>query len=122
MLAMLAKLQRGLSYLSKVTTSFGDTVCTHSVILLAFCDFYIDLYSSNDIHAFLDTCDLPKLRKLDREMLNTPLTRDELLEALALSPSGKSPGADGIPVEVYKRYADHRIPRLKIIFNDAMER
>lgn len=54
-------------------------------------------------------------------MLNAPLASDELLEALALSPSGKSSGADRLSVEVYKKYADLLIPHLKAVFTDALK-
>lgn len=45
-----------------------------------------------------------------------PLTIDELGEALALSVPAKSPGADELPVEVYKRYAGVLLPRLRFFF------
>lgn len=38
-----------------------------------------------------------------------------------LSPPGKSPRADGLPAEVYKRYAEILLPCLKSVFVDALE-
>lgn len=38
-----------------------------------------------------------------------------------LSPSGKSLGADGLPTEVYKKYAETLVPQLKQTLLDALE-
>lgn len=54
-------------------------------------------------------------------MLNATLTSDELLDALALSPPGKAPGADGLPPEVYKRYTEVLLPHLKSVYSDSLE-
>lgn len=88
---------------------------------MTFYDFYVDLYSSkvlpsqDYIHTFLNNSKLPKLSQSDRDIVNAPLTSEELAGALALSPSGKSPespGADGLSVEVYKKYADTLLPKI----------
>lgn len=51
-----------------------------------------------------------------------PLSLLELMEAQALSSLGKSPVADGLPAEVYRRYAETLMPQLRELFLDALER
>lgn len=58
---------------------------------------------------------------MDAEQLNSPLTEEELLEALAHAQNGKAPGADGLPAEVYKHYAAQIIPILLQVYKKAFE-
>ncbi|KAM3932768.1 cytochrome P450 2F2-like [Leptodactylus fuscus] len=51
--------------------------------------------------------------------LDSTFTLEELLEALVGMVKGKSPGPDGIPVEVYVRYRDHLLPELLNCYNVA---
>jgi len=44
------------------------------------------------------------------------ITTDEVLEAVKRLPAGKSPGLDGIPVEVYRRYSHVFAPLLARLF------
>lgn len=46
---------------------------------------------------------LPCLSTSDAELLNAPLTVEELSLALQLSHNGRSPGVGGLPSEAYKR-------------------
>lgn len=54
-------------------------------------------------------------------MLNNPLTEEGLLLALKQAPNGKSPGTDGLPSEVYGRYATQTLPTLLKVYNGALE-
>lgn len=73
------------------------------------------------MNSFLDVCILPQLSASDVRTLNVPLTVDELLLALAQSSREKSPGVDGLPSEVYKHYAEHLMPILLDVYNDAFQ-
>lgn len=112
MLAVLARNQQASSYITLLSDSKGSPF-THTVNSMnIFCTFYVDLYftkvqpTSLEINEFLDNCELPCLSTSDREQINAPLTLEELSSALAYSHNSKSPGADSLPSEVYKRYAD----------------
>lgn len=106
---MMAKVGRDPSFIAKVQDTTGRVVDTHSEVNATFQTFYEDVYSSKVTSAstatrdFLEGCNLPRLEQSDRDLLNTPLTTDELLEALSLSPPGKTLGADRLPAEVYKK-------------------
>lgn len=45
---------------------------------------------------------LPKLTEEQKQGLNGPITKQEVLEALQTLQSGKSPGPDGLSSEFYK--------------------
>lgn len=66
--------------------------------------------------------DLPPLSEADREYLNGPLQLEELQEAIASMANNKSPGSDGLSVELYKRYRDILLPQLLQVFQDAMNK
>lgn len=51
------------------------------------------------------------------ERLNAPLTIEEIQEAVNSFPNCKAPGEDGLPMEVYKHYAEVLLPRLMKVFN-----
>ncbi len=71
--------------------------------------FYNKLYSTeyNTLDelrkSFLDQISLPSLTEEQRELLNRPVTREEVLDAIRTLQSGKAPGPDGYGPEYYKK-------------------
>lgn len=47
---------------------------------------------------------LPELDRVDQEIMQAPLSVDELTEALRGMPSGSAPGPDGLPSEFYRTF------------------
>ncbi len=88
----------------------GDTVYDPERINNTFRDFYKSLYSpqinpsKDEIDQFLDNITLPKLSDNQAMALDSPLTSDELQEALNSMPNKKAPGPDGFPAEFYKEF------------------
>lgn len=80
-----------------------------------FKNFYEQLYTSESINAapnselFLKSLKLSKLTEEERGTLDQPITKGEILSALACLQSGKSPGIDGYTVEFYKKFQQHLI-------------
>ncbi|CAM4562689.1 unnamed protein product [Lepidochelys kempii] len=71
--------------------------------------FYASLFSLDPTNP--DTCrvlwdELPTVRVGDRDRLELPLTLAELLEAHRRMPTNKSPGMDGLTVELYRVFWD----------------
>ena len=67
--------------------------------------------------SLLRGCPIPQLAEEDREMLNLPITLVELKEALEGAAQHKSPGPDGLPVEVYSQYGEVILqPLLEALF------
>uniref|UniRef100_A0A8C5R8Y3 Reverse transcriptase domain-containing protein n=1 Tax=Leptobrachium leishanense TaxID=445787 RepID=A0A8C5R8Y3_9ANUR len=52
------------------------------------------------------------------DLLDSPLTAEELAQALKSSKSGKSPGPDGLPIRYYKRLAPQLSPHLLLALNE----
>lgn len=49
------------------------------------------------------------------------LTVDEMSEAVHNMKSGKTPGPDGIPIEIYKLFPDKLLPPLLEVYEEAYE-
>lgn len=77
-----------------------------------FRNFYSNLYSpthqptQSEIDTFLNSLTLPKLTAEQTNILDAPLTLNELTKALNKIPSNKSPGPDGLPAEFYRHFWD----------------
>lgn len=80
--------------------------------------FYESLYQSeypDDTQLqseFLNKLDIPTMTDQDKIGLDKPLTVNEMSEAVRSMRSGKTPGPDGIPIEIYKLYPDKLLPPL----------
>lgn len=90
-----------------------------------FLDFYTDLYTSKspldsgNLANFLDKCDLPRLSAEESVSLNAELTNAEVQTAIASLKGNKTPGPDGLPGEVYKKYSEELSPYLLKVFEHA---
>lgn len=68
---------------------------------------------------FFEKLKIPSLSKEDREGLEGLLTLEELQRATADMANQKSPGSDGLPVEIYTKYGGMLLPKLLEVFNWA---
>lgn len=55
------------------------------------------------------------------EILDSPITLEEVTEAFTVMQSGKSPGPDGYPVEFFKRFSEKLTPRLLRMYTEILE-
>ena len=62
---------------------------------------------------------MPKISGSDREILDAPVQLSEIKEATQSMTTGKSPGPDGYPVELSKKFSDHLAPWLWAMFNHS---
>ena len=88
--------------------------------------FYSDLYSEPTIRveehrallqAYQHTMDPAKLADLNR-----PITLDEVRALISRAPQNKAAGPDGLPGDVYRRFADLIAPILLKVFNEIDHR
>ena len=93
----------------------------------AFKKFYINLYTSEstatdkEIMSFLDKLNLPKLSSSQQEDLDSPISSQEILNAIKALPTGKSPGQDGFTAEFFKCYAEDLLPLFENMLTEAFE-
>ncbi len=62
---------------------------------------------------------LPRLEDEDRQALDEKITYEEIVEAIATMPKGKTPGRDGLPVKFYQSFADILIPLLVQLYDEC---
>uniref|UniRef100_A0A3B3B502 Reverse transcriptase domain-containing protein n=1 Tax=Oryzias melastigma TaxID=30732 RepID=A0A3B3B502_ORYME len=90
----------------------------------AFRKYYEDLYKSDNPeiqHQFLDNLKMPTLTEEEKVGLERNITMEELLEALKEMSSGKAPGPDGLPIELYKKFAVKLLPHLLATLQESYE-
>lgn len=98
------------SIISSITNPLGQVTQNPQEINNIFKNFYTDLYrqeqhpKQSEIDDFLQKLELPKLSKEQANMLDNPLTLEELHKALEGMSNNKSPGQDGFPAEFYKHF------------------
>lgn len=52
--------------------------------------------------------------------LDAPISVEEILKAIKMMQTGKTPGPDGIPVELYKMYAEQLAPKIQSLLSKSM--
>lgn len=55
------------------------------------------------------------------ELLQAPLTVEEIVTAIADFARSKSPGSDGLPIEFYSHFSEILTPKLLALYNDMFE-
>lgn len=101
-------------YSRKTITRLNDsqgTICTHTDDLHnIFLDFYAKLYQQQDdftddqLEAFFEGLQGPKLTQHQADKMDETLALDELTKALFEMKNNKTPGPDGFPCEFYKHF------------------
>lgn len=101
LLAKIAKAQQSGGTIDLLRAGNGRLVTALDSILAELVTFYSSLYQlkqtygSEDIMSYLNSIRLPKLSEQNQEMLDSPITPEELQEATAVFPNCKAPGDDG---------------------------
>ncbi len=89
--------------------------------------FYTNLYKAETdfdepiCKQYLDKLELPRISQLDKEILEAPLSLEELYVSLKSLQKGKSPGLDGLPPELYLEIWDLVGTLMLNLFNFAIE-
>ncbi len=106
----------------------GDIVHDSYKINSVFLEFYSDLYTSelppciNCEEWPLDKITFPKIDSTIARTLGDPVSISEVVEAIKLLQSGKSPGPDGFTIEFYKAFSISLAPALQNVFNEAFSK
>lgn len=126
LLANQLKAQQAARQISAIKNDTGNIVTSQKEINKVFKEFYKKLYSHEgqfDINLageFFAKLNLPKLSEENVNILEGPITLEELNKAIKISPNGKTPGLDGIPNEFYKHFISELGPELLKTFNTAV--
>lgn len=64
---------------------------------------------------------LPQLTSKQTDLLEAPITTDEIAAAMASFARSKSPGSDGLPIEFYSQFSELIIPKLFKLYNHLFE-
>lgn len=127
LLATVVKAQQGSSHIASLMGNNGAVVTEAADILETLQNYYERLYSSRceggeeDLIHYLAQIHMPVLSTESKQLLDRPLTLEELERALQLAPNDKAPGSDGLPAEFYKVYKDTLLPQLLLVFQEAVD-
>lgn len=83
----------------------------------AIASYYTELYSSRvdysmeDLHIYLSDVDFPVLTETYGDQLDSPITLQEVHQAISSLQAGKTPGPDRFPTEFYRMYAEELAPK-----------
>ncbi|XP_064471477.1 uncharacterized protein LOC135385841 [Ornithodoros turicata] len=106
--------------------SEGKVVTDLEDIKAHFVQYYTSLFGTaaitanqGCIQAFLS--EMPKLGEPDKEVLASPLTEEEISDAIASLNLNRSPGPDGLCAEFYKKFSAYLVPILLDVYAEAEE-
>ena len=108
--------------------SMGSLLTKPVDINNAFREFYKGLYTSatdssqEEMVNFLNKLNLPTLNLDQREMLDAPITEEEIRETILNMPSGKAPGPDGFTTEFFKCFCTELSPLLLSMYTEALDK
>lgn len=102
--------------ISRIRAPSGAILTNSNSIRDRFLEFYEDLYQAKSTRSHHDLCDylgsqsFSQLQDDQGAFLDAPITLVEMADALKSMARGKSPGPDGLPLEVYVRYQKDILP------------
>lgn len=92
-----------------------------------FKDFYEKLYESeiqndpNTQNSFLDSLEIPQIPNNFVELLEADLKEKEISKAIDEMRANKTPGPDGLPIDLYKKFKSKLLKPLLEMFLEAFQ-
>ena len=77
--------------------------------------------SQGDIEDFLGRRNVPTLSSDVRNLLEAPISQEEVAAAISSLQSGTTPGPDGFPSEFYKEFSVQLAPFLTSVFSESLK-
>ena len=105
--------------ISKLLLDNGSIITNTEDIINAQKEFYNKLYTTSlqddtaeNFENFTRNLEIPALNNDQNIQLDQPISEQEVYNALKLSPTGKTPGSDGLPNEFYQTFWEDLKPYL----------
>uniref|UniRef100_A0A803JZM0 Reverse transcriptase domain-containing protein n=1 Tax=Xenopus tropicalis TaxID=8364 RepID=A0A803JZM0_XENTR len=117
-LAYLAKLQAPSTAIPLIIDSDGTHHSTTQEIAEVFATYFKTLYTTRatyneaELQQHLSNIPIPALTATQRSTLDSPITKQELQQAINGLAPGKTPRPDGLPADLYKSLTDEITPHL----------
>lgn len=111
--------------INNIKTPVGDITSDPLEINNTFREFYESLYASecpDDLvkqNSFLNQLNFQTLSESQQQELDCSLTTKELAEAIQGMQSGKTPGADGFPIEFYRKFKEKLLIPLLAMYEES---
>ena len=110
--------------MSAVKTEHGGITRNPKEILALQVKFYSELYTKDSTINFDATkvCSVTKLKDAQRLNLDSPLTKQELIQALRETKRGKTPGPDGLTADFYMMFFNRLGDTIYEAFIDSLNK
>ncbi|XP_056417018.1 olfactory receptor 2AP1-like [Hyla sarda] len=73
------------------------------------------------LNSFLDSTSLPSLTDPERNLLNSPISYEDVSDTIASLKLGKAPGPDGLSAMYYKKFSPILVPHLVNLYNNLFK-
>lgn len=87
-------------------------------------DYFIHLYILQTVYLindFLENITLPTLTDEDKAILEQPISKAEIGQAIKSMKNRKTPGPGGYPIEFYKAFASKLVPLLRAVYVESLK-
>ena len=114
--------------ISSIKSTSDNLITDPREINNIFRNFYELLYKSEyaesreDQNTFLDQLQFQRISEDERITLDSPLTTEELFNAIGDMNSGKAPGPDGLPIEFYKTFGKQLVRPLLDMYEESFDK
>lgn len=125
LLAWRIKAQQNEGRINKIETIDGQNTTIPTEINNAFRNYYEDLYKSTppeNTHHYkkcMDEIQIQSLSEEDSKILDQPIEIADLKAAINCMNSGKAPGPDGLPIDIYKIFRDKLMTPMMDMINES---
>lgn len=126
MLSRFIKIRESACIIPAITDGNGQLHYNTKAINDVFRSFYKNLYSSEckvgegEVVSFLSGLNLPTISGEQCELLESPITAEEITQVITNLPNGKAPGLDGFTSEFYKAYVNELTPLLLDMYEESL--